>query len=204
VERQLAAFFARWVTGSPLGYLRLDREAWRQLPERLADLALARSVQAVTCGPYPPSTASLASISTMARKEAASARTLGGAWIAVVDAAILVCREAGRVTDDQAIEPDRPVTFDRRFVVACGGGPAGLRVRPLRVDGVVQLPAERRKQLRRARVPARAIQALPGIWLEDRLLASAAGTRTAELAASFTFRSARPAVPGSFGGRNVV
>jgi hypothetical protein len=53
-NRELARFAARAVSPDPLGFLELDLDAWRALPPSLADLALTRSILAVSGAAYPP------------------------------------------------------------------------------------------------------------------------------------------------------
>jgi tRNA(Ile)-lysidine synthase len=204
MERKLACFFARSVTGSPLGFLRIERTAWRNLPEAVANLALSRCVQVVAGAPYPPSSAGIRSISATMRQEGVSVRTIGGALLGIRPHQVTVCREAGRITDDSEMTATKSLVFDRRFEVSCGSGPSGLRVRPLGREGLGQLTAGSREHARRTGTPTPAMRALPGIWLHGRLVASPLGALTACVAATFTFRPAQAAVPGAFDARNVV
>jgi tRNA(Ile)-lysidine synthase len=81
-DRELARFAARAVSPDPLGFLDIDLDAWRRLPPAPADLALARSLLAVSGAAYPPPAAGVAALRTRLRDRGAEVRaTLGGALL---------------------------------------------------------------------------------------------------------------------------
>ncbi len=214
-DRELARFAARAVSPDPLGFLGLDLDAWRALPPSLADLALTRSILAVSGAAYPPPAAGVVGLRARLCDEPAGVvrTTLGGALVTMRRGRrLLVLREAARVRDRRELRPGDRAFWDGRYEVAylAGPGPATLRV--LGAEGRLLLPATLRDALRSRGVPAVALDALPSLWANGGLLACPPLAWTAgdegrgapDCRAYAAARPAHPLAPATFAAPNVV
>lgn len=161
-EARLAAFLAAAACPHPLGWVRLDLERWRGLPDLLKHLALARLLTSVAGGVYPVRTAPLAHlVSTLERPSRGWRATAGGCILDVRRSGLRVSREPGRLRARANLAVGERVLWDRRFVVELLSAAEPAEVAPLDETGRMALPTDVRAQLRAAAVPAAAVAALP-------------------------------------------
>ena len=81
-----------------------------------------------------------------------------------------VTREPGRIRPSPSPRRGATQLWDGRFLVEVPAGKIGLEIAPLGREGRCALPQEITAQLRQQFVPAAAIEALPAVRIDDRLL----------------------------------
>jgi tRNA(Ile)-lysidine synthase len=202
-DRMLARFLAEHARPHPLGFVRIERAAWMDLPPELRLAALARALAAVRGSAYPPDVRPLALDTTGARL------TVGGCLVEVTDGSLLVVREPGRATGQELLRPGETALWDGRFAVSYRTGPGPLVVGRLGEAGWAALPRPVRERLRTLGLPRPAIAALPGLWRDAALAAcpllAAYGLRSSsEFTATMVLHATTPLAVAAFQGANVV
>lgn len=151
---------------SELGFCELHAAKLKAAPGELAIRALARCIQAVGGGDWPPGDEPLDRVLEWLMAGASEATTLGGCRLVLRDEQLLVARELGRITQRQVSLPEcRKLLWDGRFQVAATGPGRDLQVGPLAEEGWAELKAERPS------LPAFVGQTLPAIRQNARILA---------------------------------
>jgi tRNA(Ile)-lysidine synthase len=161
----LAAWLAVHAQPHPLGWVRLDREAWSALdPERRRQW-LARLLPAVGGGIYPVGRRSADGLAGRIDAAAPDSRwTIGGCIVELRLRHLLVCREPGRVCDRLTLAPGAAAVWDRRYMVEYRRGAVPLDVAGLGSAGLSRLAPETRGRVRAAGLPPAALMALPAFW----------------------------------------
>lgn len=150
---------------SDYGFCRLSADLLAKAPDELAMRALARCLQAVGGGAWPPGDEPLERLLGWLRAKAPDATTLGGCRLVKRSNAIVVGRELGRISDCQVSLAEGPLIWDGRFKVQVEGAMSGLKVGPLAQQGWADLKADRPD------LPAFVGQTLPAIRRDHQLLA---------------------------------
>jgi tRNA(Ile)-lysidine synthase len=171
-DLQLASFFAGAALPHALGWVRLDLERWRALPESMRQMALARLLLAVRGAAYPPPPTMLGRLACALERASFGWRTTAGGCILEVGRhGLKISREPGRIGARSSLRPGETIHWDRRFTIRSGAAAGPLDVEPLGASGRIALPAEMRARLRAAGVPDAAVAALPVIRDGARLTA---------------------------------
>ncbi len=150
---------------SEYGFCRLSAQILGGAPDEVAIRALARCIQAIGGGDWPPGDEPLERLLSWFRAGAPGATTLGGCRLVKRGADVLVGRELGRISDRQVALPDGRFIWDGRFQVSVEGAKSGLSVGPLAGRGWADLKAQRPE------LPAFVGQTLPAIRRGEALLA---------------------------------
>ncbi len=162
-ERQLAAWLAQHARIFPAGFVLMAPAALAAAPVERARRALQQTLLAVGGRPYPPRQARLARLLDELRADQRlTGRTLGGCRLLRRGERLLVCREAGAITE--VLEPQSGAwqSWDDRFAVRLTGerrgslGP-GARHRRLAAAGRAGAGAGGRSAGRGAGKPARGL-----------------------------------------------
>lgn len=166
IDAAAVEFLDVHATISPAGYLRVDPEALRALPDEIVIQALKRALRAVGGGRRSPRLRKLEMLAAQLRAGLAIPTTLGGCVIAPDRRTLVICREPGRLkAGPVTTHRGETVVWDRRFRIACGHLPRPLRIAALGERNLACLP-----EAVRAAHPAPALAALPALWAEDLLL----------------------------------
>ncbi|MFO1048506.1 MAG: tRNA lysidine(34) synthetase TilS [Geminicoccaceae bacterium] len=205
-DERIAHRLASAARPHPLGFVACDVTAWRRLDARDRADVLARLLACVGGGRFP---VARAKILALLGEPTTAARTLGGCIVFVRRGAPVVCREPARIRDRSRLASGDEVAWDRRFVLRAGNLPAMLEIRALGRVGRAALPAVLRRSLRAAGIPVAAVEALPGAWIGDELVACpalglAAASGFGDFSLTATFRPAYPLTAARFAGVNVV
>lgn len=171
-DHALAAWLAAHAQPHPLGWVRLDRDAWGALGVEQRQQWLARLLPAIGGGVYPIGSRSADGL--VARIEAASPKarwTSGGCIVELQQRHVLVYREPGRVRHRLALAPGAAALWDRRWSVAHRGRVVPLDVAALGAEGLGGLAPEARRCIRAAGLPVAAVMALPAFWHAGELVA---------------------------------
>lgn len=200
-DDRIAALMARTVRPHRLGFARVDLALWRELPATDRAAILARLLACIGGRTYPVASAK---IDAAAIRAGHAGTTLGGCLILARRGDLLVCREAGRITDRPNLATGERVAWDGRWELHAVHALAGIQIWPLGPRGRAALPAE----LRRGEIPAAALESLPSAWAGDRLVACPplGGLEAGDGGVSITaaFRPSYPLTAAPFGGVNVV
>lgn len=175
---------------SPYGYALVDATRLATAPAEVALRALARLIEALGGGDYPPRFEQTeAALAWANGGKGPRGRTLGGCRLERRTAGrILIAREEAaltRETSPQTISAGETVLWDRRFVIALATAPGALELRHLGLKGVKALG----QGARLPPVEPHLIAATtPSLWRSGRLLAAPAlGVCRAEVAVSARF-----------------
>lgn len=205
-DDRIALLLASTARPNPLGFVACDVAAWQRLDACDRSTVLARLLACVGGRHFP---VAKAKILALLSQPTAAARTLGGCILFTRRGAPVVCREPARIRDRSQLAAGGEVVWDRRFVLRAGTLPATLEIRALGGVGRAALPTVLRQGLRAAGVPVAAVEALPGAWIGDELVACPAlGPEAAlglgDFSITAAFRPAYPLTAARFGGVNVV
>lgn len=129
---------------SEFGYCQLRAGELRDASDEIAVRALARCIQAVGGGAWPPGDGSLERILGWLRADPSSATTLGGCRLVLRGDALLIVRELGRISERQVtLLTGSKLLWDGRFQVAAEGPCHDLTIGPLASEGWAALKMER-------------------------------------------------------------
>lgn len=176
IEAAVAALLAGAVNATPWGYALVDAQRFAGAPREVALRALARLIEVVGGGAYPPrfeqTESALAWLADPQAKP--TGRTLGGCRLARRDAkTMLATREEAALAKeapDLAIEPGATGLWDRRFVISVPKSAKG-RV-DVRCLGLAGLKAAGKTAVLPPVEPRRIAAGLPALWRQDRLVAA--------------------------------
>jgi len=205
-DARAAALMARVVRPHRLGFARVDRGAWQELSAAECVTVLARLLACIGGQAYPVAGAK---VRTVAMRVDQGTMTLGGCIILTRGAELLVCREAGRISDRATLASGERLVWDGRWELHAARVPDKIELRALGRDGRSALPAAVRVALQRASIPAVALEPLPAVWTEGRLFACPPLTaweprRAGDVLITAAFRPTYPLTAAEFGGVNVV
>jgi tRNA(Ile)-lysidine synthase len=168
-DRASASWLARHARIEGAGFVLLDRPALADALPELAQRILQQTLLAVGGSDYAPRRARLDRLLAGLRAGAGKRGwTLAGCRLLLRAGCLLVCREAGVVSEVLAAQAGRWQRWDRRFVVQAGGAGGRLEVRALGIDGWRQA---RRADAQWRDLPAPVGPGLPGLWRGSALLA---------------------------------
>ncbi len=174
IEAAVAALLAGAVDATPWGYALIDAQRFASAPREVALRALARLIEVVGGGTYPPRFEQTEAALDWLSASKPSGRTLGGCRLARRDAkTILATREEAALAKeapDLAIEPGATGLWDRRFVISVPKSAKG-RV-DVRCLGLVGLKAAGKAAKLPPVEPRRIGAGLPALWRQDRLVAA--------------------------------
>ena len=168
IEYAASAFIRAEVEISAAGYIRLDAQALRAVPEEVAIHVLGQLLRAVGGRCRPPRLRKLEALAADLRQCAGSATTLGGCVISreAEGDKLVVCREPGRLGGPSlSLFAGEVGIWDRRFRITCGDVRQSVEVRALGGANLPMLPEPVRKQH-----PPAALAALPALYADDELL----------------------------------
>ena len=205
-DARTAALMARVARPHRLGFARVDRGVWRELPAAERTALLARLLACIGGQAYPVAGAK---VRMAAMRVDQGTMTLGGCIILTRRAELLVCREAGRISDCATLATGDRLLWDGRWELQVARAPDRIELRALGPGGRSALPAAVRAALRRADIPATALEPLPAAWAEGRLLvcpplAAWEPRRAGAVLITAAFRPTYPLTAAEFGGVNVV
>ncbi|MGE3294272.1 MAG: tRNA lysidine(34) synthetase TilS [Geminicoccaceae bacterium] len=204
-DDRIALLIAKAVRPHRLGFASVDLSAWQRLPPDGRAAVLARLLTSIGGRPYPVGGASLDAAATRAGHTNV---TLGGCIMLTRPGRFLVCREAARIAERADLAGGDRVRWDGRWELQVSRAPARLQIRALGLQGRAALPAKLRAALRRARIPAAALESLPAAWVGDRLLTcpplETADTGNGDVSIAAAFRPSYPLTVARFAGVNVV
>jgi tRNA(Ile)-lysidine synthase len=176
IDTAVAALIASAVELSPCGYGLVSTRRFQEAPSEIALRALARLVEAMGGGEYPPrfeqTEAALAWLSPAA--SAPRGRTFGGCRLERrPDGRILIAREESGLERDARPEPLKPgqaVLWDRRYLITLSQAPgaATLELRHLGTAGVKAVD----KAMLPPVEPHLIAATTPGLWRAGRLVAA--------------------------------
>jgi len=193
--------FLAHVEISPWGYALLDPARFADAPREIALRALARLLQGIGGGDYPPRFEHIdAALDWLiSRKAAPKGRTLGGCRMACrVDGHVLITREEAALAREDpvlALAAGKRALWDRRYAVSVSKarpsarfevrrlGPHGLKA----LDPAAKLPAVE---------PRRIAACAPALWLGPRLIAAPLQSDRGEVLVSMTFVGVSRLTPG--------
>ncbi|MEO0938706.1 MAG: tRNA lysidine(34) synthetase TilS [Pseudomonadota bacterium] len=153
---------ARDTVSVRLGAIHIDMRRYRTLPDEIARRLLVKAIMWIASAPYPPRSASIAT--ALEAMQGGTAATLEGVQIQRVGAAMWLFREHAAVAGLVGEVGD---LWDDRWTLDGPEDDPEIQVRALGEDGVRQVPSWRETGLPRA-----AVLSLPGVWVEDELIAA--------------------------------
>jgi tRNA(Ile)-lysidine synthase len=177
LDQATAELLVRVARPHPGGFCRLERAALTRAPRELALRGLAAVLGQVGGADYRPRLERLERLlDALADAAPRAARTLGGCRVLAHGDTVWVARESAAMAPPVALAADRPVSWDRRFVVyAAGPLPPGASVGGLGAAGLAALraaqPAFGRPGLGRPAIPPIGLHGLPAIRDLDGVLA---------------------------------
>ena len=157
IDRRLTMLAGDLVRVDPAGFAWLDRAGFLRLPPAIARRLLGRLAAVFGGLHYPARQAGLARAVEMLRDERSA--VAGGCRFIARGVRVLVCREAGAIGAPLPAEPNRPMLWDRRYVVTA---PADGSIGKLGAPG--RLTALRSGLTCLRDMPAPVAEGLPGLW----------------------------------------
>jgi tRNA(Ile)-lysidine synthase len=205
-DRWLADWLARNARPHAMGFVRLDRQAWRSLAPDPRALVLERVLRAVAGLPYPTRGATLR---RLVDDDGWRRRTAGGCSLVVAGGALLVVREPGRIRERLLLGPGETRLWDGRFLIRHAQGGIAVDVAALGAGGVHALPGTLKRTLREAGVPAAVLVGVPAAMAAGELVACPTldlygFTPRSGFSITVTLRPAQPVAGPPFAGVNVV
>ena len=157
----------------PLGYAWLNRETFLEAPEEIRLRALARLVQALGVGVYPPRFSKLETLlQRLEQGPEPGGATLSGCQIAWRKGRVWLAREQSVIEAARPMAADGTLIWDGRFSLTMSKAPEpGCRIAALGAEGWRQLrgrPAGDDTDL--AALPAFVRRGIPALWQGDQLL----------------------------------
>lgn len=174
IDEAVAALIAAAVEVAPWGYALVDTKKLAAAPREVALRALARLIEIVGGGTYPPRFEQTeAALNWLVTRVPPAGRTVGGCRLARRDGQVLIAREEAALAKDitsLVIEPGSESLWDNRFRIAVARSVKyPVEVKPLGPNGLktvgegAQLPPVE---------PRRIAAALPALWRANRLVAA--------------------------------
>jgi tRNA(Ile)-lysidine synthase len=153
---------ARRILRADAGTIRMDRRAYRTLPDEIARRLLVHALGWVGGADYPPRRAAVLRLIEMLKRD--SGGTLDGCQVRRVGEVLWVFREYNAVKDLRA-----PLTsdWDNRWRFRGGHADPGFYVAALGEDGLLQCP-----EWRSAGRPRDMLMATPAIWKDAEIVSA--------------------------------
>ncbi len=130
---------AAHISVSPLGTISLERAPIQELPEPLAQKALATAVQAVSGRPYPPRSRQIAPLVKAIVAKGTGKRTLAGVLAKLEKERVTLIREKAAIAAPISLGPGETAWWDGRFRVENRDRTTGVRVGMLGTQGLGEL-----------------------------------------------------------------
>jgi tRNA(Ile)-lysidine synthase len=162
-DRDVAELLGRIAEARPDGAVILDPAGLVDIEPALRSAALAACLRAVGGTAYAPAVELVENLGR-ALNEAFRGVSLAGCVVRPWRGSILICREAGRITDRAGLTPGIWQPWDRRFMLRAASD--ALQVGPLGVSGYATV----RKQVKSG-LPSVIAASLPAISRDGRLVA---------------------------------
>lgn len=169
LDGRLAVLAVDLVSADPRGFAWLDRAGFAGLPETIARLMLARLAATFGGRHYPARNTGL-SHAVRLLKEGRSAAA-GGCRFILRGRRILICREAGAISQSLPASPGVPMHWDRRYSLT---PPTEIKS-----DAVVEKLGQAGRLLALQQgfsalrgLPAPVGEAMPGLWYQEELQAA--------------------------------
>lgn len=174
LERQTGALLSAHAALSPFGFVEMRVEPFAAAPPEIGLRALAALMSIVGGGHYAPRLAALEAVhAAIGKRELGRGRTLGGVKLALKGETLVVTREvaAALKSPSLSLKQGGQGLWDERFHVSLVKAPRGqcVEVRALGTEGLAALRAAK---MALPAVPSAVLQALPGLWQGDKLLAA--------------------------------
>jgi len=174
LERQTGALLSAHAVLSPLGFVEMKVEPLVAAPPEIGLRALAALMLVAGAGHYAPRLAALEAVhAAIGMRELGRGRTLGGVKLALKGDILVVTREvaAALKSPSLSLKQGGQGLWDERFHVSLVKAPRGqpVEVRALGAEGLAALRAAKTAL---PAVPSAVLQALPGLWQSDELLAA--------------------------------
>ena len=168
LDQRLAKLAVDLVSADPRGFAWLDRAGLAGLPETIARRLLARLALTFGGRHYPARNTGL-SRAVALLKEGRGA-VAGGCRFVLRGKRILVCREAGAISESLPVRPGFPMLWDRRYRLT---PPAGFQGQGIveKLGQAGRLLAVQNGVSALRNLPAPAGEALPGLWCDGDLAA---------------------------------
>lgn len=202
LEADTGSLLTREASLSPFGFAEMKVEALASAPSEIGLRVLAALARAIGDGGYAPRLAALEAVHEAIRSgELGRGRTLGGAKFSLKSGVLTVTREvaAARKAAPLELRTGGEGVWDGRFRLKLVKAPRGQRyeVRALGAEG---LSALRAAKLALPQLPSAVLQALPGVWLGEKLVcAPHLGTLQPGIAADVSLGRSLALKPGNKG-----
>ncbi|NCP61631.1 MAG: tRNA lysidine(34) synthetase TilS [Alphaproteobacteria bacterium] len=149
---------------SDFGYVRLDQEAFAQLPETFQGSLVSYLLQAYGVGRYPLTSRSLKGLLDKIKTSDFSAVTAQGLKISKRKKELLMVREYRAITEETELS-GRPFMWDSRFLVTPSQNLKGI-IKCIGEKGWLQL-LDINPALKNLDVPRAVLWSLPSLWVES-------------------------------------
>ncbi|MDZ4380216.1 MAG: tRNA lysidine(34) synthetase TilS [Parvibaculum sp.] len=174
LEAETARLLAGQASYSAFGFAEMKAEALIGAPAEIGLRALAALIRAAGGGRYAPRLVQLEAVhAAIGAGALGRGRTLGGVKLALKGGILIVSREvaAAQGAAPLLLRQGEEGIWDGRFRLRLDRAPRGRRfeVRALGSEGLAALRAT---QTGLPEVPSAILQALPGLWLSDKLAAA--------------------------------
>ncbi len=149
---------------SDFGYVRLDKEAFAQLPEDFQGILVSFLLQAYGVGRYPLASRSLKGLLNKIKMPDFSAVTAQGLRISKHKKELLMIREYRAITEERKVS-GRPFIWDSRFLITPPENLKGI-IKCIGEKGWVQL-LDINPALKDLDIPRAVLWSLPSLWVES-------------------------------------
>lgn len=146
-----------------LGYVRLDRKAFDQLPDSFQEILLSFLLQSYGVGRYLPSSKMLKGLVGKIKTPNFSAVTAKGLRISKNKKDLLMIREHRAILDEKDVS-DKPFIWDKRFLITPPKNLRG-RIKGIGEKGWLQL-LDTNPNFKSLDVPRSVLWSLPALWVE--------------------------------------
>lgn len=160
IQRYLTSYGTR----SPLGYVRLQKKPFLELPDHFQEILLSHLLRAYGTNKYPLTSKTLSILLEKIQEPLFSAITAGGLKISSHQKELLLVREYRAITEEQSVMNDHCL-WDKRFLILTKDFPQGT-LKSVGEKGWVQL-LQHEPHLKTIKDPRGALWSLPALWLGE-------------------------------------
>lgn len=178
LELLVSQFLSEYSVFEAIGVFRIDRAAFRNLPQTLQERVVLGAIKKISRPEFPPGRDSMAGVLRGLNSSETSARTLMGVLFHFRKAEVLIGREYSACPNIKKLDiRNNGVSvfeWDGRFAISCRWSVASActHIGPLGPDGLAQLRADHGKAglLTDNSLPARFVYTVPTFWHGDRVI----------------------------------